>query len=64
MIYLLLYISASIVLNTMIDLRFTDPSGNWPRIDAFLTFFLFKIFWPLGLIVFVIMYYQGRGHIS
>ncbi len=64
MIYLLAYILASVMLNKMIDLRFIDQSGAWPRMDAFLTLLFFKILWPIGLIIFVIMYYRGRGSIE
>ncbi|KKM58616.1 hypothetical protein LCGC14_1549000 [marine sediment metagenome] len=64
MIYLLAYILASVMLNKMIDLRFIDRSGAWPQMDAFLTLLFFKILWPIGLIIFVIMYYRGRGSIE
>ncbi len=64
MIYLLAYILASVLLNMTIDLRFYDRSGSWPRMDAFLTLLFFKVLWPIGLIVFVIMWYRGRASIS
>ena len=64
MIYLLAYIFGSVLLNMMIDLRFVDRDEDSPRLDAFFTFLLFKILWPIGLIVFVIKWYQGRASIS
>ncbi len=64
LVWLTMYIISGIILNTMIDLEFVEPSGDWPRMDAFLTLLLFKILWPAGLIVFVVLYYRGRGSIS
>ncbi len=64
MIYLLAYIFGGVLLNMTIDIDLADPKREWPRLDAFLTFLLFKILWPAGLILFVIKWYQGKASIS
>ena len=64
LVWLVAYVISGTILNHFIDLRFEDPSGDWPRMDAFLTLLLFKILWPAGLLVFVILYYRGKGSIS
>lgn len=64
MIYLLAWIFGSVLLNMTIDLTFVDPDRKHPRLDTFFTFLLFKVFWPIGLILFIVKWCQGKASIE
>jgi hypothetical protein len=62
--FILAYAVTGYILNDIIDFRFVDPKGEHPNWDKWMTFIYFKVLWPIGLIVFIIKWMEGKGDVN
>ncbi len=60
--WLVTYIVGGMLLS-VIDFKFSgDPPR--PTLDKVLAIICFKILWPIGLLIFILKWYQGRSYIN